>query len=188
MKRYMVGDRLLFTADLHLGHDKPFIWQERGYQSVQEHDEDIIRKFNSVVGPDDTVYILGDVCLGGVGKETLSRLNGHITVILGNHDTDNREKMYRELGWETTMAARIKYGKKSILLTHYPSITSNIGDNPWDNVLNLHGHTHSHSVYIHNLPYAYHVGVDAQVGYPISIEEILLDFKRLFEEAKYDEI
>lgn len=184
MKRYVIGERVFFTSDLHLGHNQPFLYESRGYQSIQEHDEDIIRKFNSVVGLDDDVYILGDVCLGDTGKETLSRLNGHITVILGNHDTDNREKMYQELGWETTMAARIKYGKKSVYLSHYPTITSNISSKPWDNMLCLHGHTHSKFAYMYNLPYAYHVGVDAQCGYPVAMEEILLDFKELFEEAK----
>ena len=37
------------TSDTHFGHDKDFIWKERGYCSIQEHDEDLIKKWNEHV-------------------------------------------------------------------------------------------------------------------------------------------
>ena len=47
--------------------------------------EEIIRRFNETVGPEDTVYILGDIALGGGSQETLEkaktlieRLNGSL--------------------------------------------------------------------------------------------------------------
>ena len=49
------------------------------------------------VNPEDDVYVCGDLCLGGGGleimeknKELIECLNGHIHVILGNHDTPAR--------------------------------------------------------------------------------------------------
>ena len=34
------------TSDLHLQHDKPFIYEARGFSSIQEHDEAIIKNWN----------------------------------------------------------------------------------------------------------------------------------------------
>ena len=53
-----------FTSDLHIGHDRDFIWKARGFSSIEEHDTEILKRWNSIVQPEDTVYILGDLCLG----------------------------------------------------------------------------------------------------------------------------
>ena len=53
------------TSDLHLNHDKEFIYAARGYSSVGEMNKDLIAKFNNTVTDEDEVYILGDLCLGG---------------------------------------------------------------------------------------------------------------------------
>ena len=52
-------------------------------------DEEMIRRWNSVVKPLDKVYHLGDFALGGDDKYALSilkRLNGYLHLIEGNHD------------------------------------------------------------------------------------------------------
>ena len=48
-----------------VSHDREFIWKARGFNSVDEMNEETIRRFNEVVNPEDTVYILGDIALGG---------------------------------------------------------------------------------------------------------------------------
>lgn len=86
---------LFFTADTHFGHtnltragnapDKA-----RPFDTVEEHDERLVKQWNTVVGPRDTVYHLGDVCWG-TRKDRyaiLGRLNGKIHLIRGNHDRD----------------------------------------------------------------------------------------------------
>ena len=55
---------IFIVSDLHLGHDKPFIYGARGFESVEEMNETIIRKWNEVVGEEDDVYILGDLVMG----------------------------------------------------------------------------------------------------------------------------
>ena len=52
-----------FTADLHIGHIQPFLWQRRGFSSIEEHDITILKNWNSTVSPNDNVYILGDLCM-----------------------------------------------------------------------------------------------------------------------------
>ena len=47
----------------------------------------LIENWNSVVGPNDLVFHLGDFAFGGaeIWNKTLPRLNGHKVLILGNH-------------------------------------------------------------------------------------------------------
>lgn len=86
-----------FTSDLHIGHDKEFIWKARGFNSVEEHDTQILLRWNAAVSPKDTVYILGDLCMGGDEKEwdrIYTNLNGNKKFIIGNHDTENKMNKY----------------------------------------------------------------------------------------------
>ena len=52
------------SSDLHLGHQKEFLYVPRGFSSIEEHDEAIIDNINEVVAPEDTLYLLGDLMLG----------------------------------------------------------------------------------------------------------------------------
>lgn len=72
-----------FTGDQHFGHINIIKYANRPFASIEEHDAMIIERHNEVVGPDDVVYNLGDVCLGR-GKEAqhyFSQLNGQIQVL-----------------------------------------------------------------------------------------------------------
>ena len=65
------------TADLHLNH-QGILKTCRKFNSIEEHNEYIIQQYNSVVGKDDLVYILGD-CLWAPltkGADLIRRLNG----------------------------------------------------------------------------------------------------------------
>ena len=53
--------RMFVVSDTHFGHEREFLYGPRNFSSIQEHDEEVIRRWNSVVQPDDTVYHLGDV-------------------------------------------------------------------------------------------------------------------------------
>ena len=59
-----MGNKIWFTSDIHFGHQKEFLWGPRGFESSLEHDEAIIRNWNSVVDYDDDIYVLGDLMLG----------------------------------------------------------------------------------------------------------------------------
>ena len=77
-----------FTSDLHLSHKAEFLWQPRGFANQKEMNEALVENWNSVVGPDDYIFHLGDSIFAGSDKlkDLLSKLNGHIYLIKGNHD------------------------------------------------------------------------------------------------------
>ena len=78
-----------FTSDTHFFHENIIFLNNRPYKSVQEMNEDLIHKWNTVVGLNDIVYHLGDVgmkCSPERLNLLLKRLNGKIHLIKGNHD------------------------------------------------------------------------------------------------------
>lgn len=138
------------SSDLHLCHARDFIYEPRGFENVQEHNETIIENWNEIVAPDDDVYLLGDLMLNDNehGMECLGRLNGRLHLVRGNHETDERWKLYPNsknvvelCGWAT----QLRISKQSLFLSHYPTITSNCdADKPLKaRVLNLCGHSHT---------------------------------------------
>ncbi len=85
-------DDLFFTSDIHFFHNNIIEYCNRPWRSAEEMNEGIINNWNSVVGRNSVVFILGDVAMGGRGKaerlaKILSRLNGKKYLVPGNHDT-----------------------------------------------------------------------------------------------------
>lgn len=141
--------KIWLTSDLHLGHDRNFIWGPRGFNSVEEHDETIIKNWNELVSPDDTVYCLGDLMLndneGGCRK--LNQLNGRIYIIYGNHDSANRVQLYANIRPNILglgLAYILKYKGYHFYLSHYPTLCSNYDDDKSlrKQVIGLCGHRH----------------------------------------------
>lgn len=174
--------KIFATSDLHFGHDRAFVWGARGFKSIEEHDAEIIKRWNEVVAAEDDVYILGDLMLGdnAHGIHCLSQLNGKLHILTGNHCTSARQKLYHTLenmvefcGCATT----IKYKKKQLYLSHYPTITSNMEANPHQAVFNLYGHTHQTTNFYNGQPFMYHVGVDSHNCYPVLLDDVITEIK-----------
>lgn len=171
---------IYLTSDLHLNHDREFIWGARGYSNVEEMNKEQVARFNAIVQPEDECWILGDLALGSleIASEYLRQLNGRIHVVIGNHDTDTRIRFYKSLGWDCQDAARIKYNKITFYLSHFPTICANLeSETLHQTTVNLYGHTHQNTKFYQDNPYMYYVGVDAHNGYPISIEQIITDIR-----------
>ena len=177
-----------FTADPHIGHDKDFLWRPRGFSSIEEHDTEILKRWNSIVTPEDTVYILGDLCMSGNEKEwnrVYKVLNGEKIVIWGNHDTNNKLNKYQtEYGMTYLGFASIyKYSKKKMFyLSHYPTLVGNFEEQRF--FWNLSGHTHSSNKFEFGQYSIYNVAMDAHNCYPVSIEQIIKDIDKYKEKKE----
>ena len=151
--------RHLFTSDLHFGHLK-VATEHRGFASVGEHDDAVIAALDEHVGPDDVLWVLGD--LVGTAREWeralafLWGVPGRKRLVLGNHDPAHpmNRNAFRHTAalaevfewWGTT--ARTKIDGRDVVLSHFPYTrdrgeprfvqwrTPNVG--AWL----LHGHTH----------------------------------------------
>lgn len=181
---------IFFTSDTHFCHQPSFLWEPRGFTNVEEMNEAIVERWNSVVKPDDEVYHLGDFALNDIDAAIpyINRLNGTIRWILGNHDTEKKiGKIIEECPavWEIGWAYQFKYNKKySIYLSHYPTLTANYDDKKFSqHVIALHGHTHQRTNWIDpKNPFTYHVGMDSHNCTPITLEEVIADIRQRWNE------
>ena len=53
--------KIFFTSDLHFGHENVLRFDNRPFQTIEEMDEELIRRWNAKVGKGDLVYVLGDL-------------------------------------------------------------------------------------------------------------------------------
>lgn len=183
-----------FSSDLHFAHAKEFIYKPRGFATVKEMNETILKNFNSIIDEDDTLYLLGDLMLGNTeeGFNYLSQLKGHIHIILGNHDTDARIKEYRKIPniesieYADLIKLKVEDKKYKFYLSHYPSHTTNIDDHgDLERVLiNLYGHTHQKTNFYLDNPTMYHVGVDSHNCFPVEVNDIIKDIKEEIQDCK----
>lgn len=78
-----------FTGDLHFGHENVIAFDNRPFKTVEEMDEELIRRWNNKVDKGDLTYVLGDMIWKARNDDApsiINRLNGQIILIKGNHD------------------------------------------------------------------------------------------------------
>lgn len=131
-----------FISDLHLGHEK--VYQGRGFPTIEDHDNTIINNINLRVKPEDTLFILGDVCVAGPKKiEVLQRMR-EITcrkvLIAGNHDPGDMTLLAPL--FDAIHGAYV-LGNEQWLLTHVPVHPQCLGERF---KANLHGHMHKNVI------------------------------------------
>ena len=151
---------IFYTADLHLGYFPILHDTARPFTGVPEMDEALISNWNARVGADDSVYIVGDFSYNGGEAPTqyLSRLNGHLHLIRGNHDTGlNHAERLLDYCDSVTDFLEIDDGGTHILLCHYPILHEKGG-------YMIHGHIHNQRNHAYEilktLPRVLNAGVD----------------------------
>lgn len=186
--------KIWLISDWHFNHDREFVWKPRGFQSIQEMNEAIIQRHNSVVAPEDTVFVLGDCALGGgdettlqANKELIEQLNGHLIIVRGNHDTDRRVDMYsscKNVDVAGEYARMVKYKKYHFYISHFPTMTSNLEKETLHQcTLNIYGHTHQTTKFYEDRPYMYCVCADAHNCTPVLLDDIISDMKQKYNEC-----
>lgn len=111
-----------FTSDLHLGHTAVIEFCNRPYSSIEQMDTHLICQWNGSVKPDDTVYVLGDVCFHkpSVGVPMLKELHGNKILIQGNHDKYSRTQ-YALAGFAAVAdEMKIRIAGWHVTLSHFP--------------------------------------------------------------------
>lgn len=168
------------TSDTHFCHNKDFLYKSRGFDNVYDMNKAIIHNWNSIVQPDDEVYLLGDVMLNDneEGLKCLHQLKGNINIVLGNHDTEARRILYLS-SWNVNyveMAYILKYKGYHFYLSHYPTMCSNYDvDKPLKaRIINVCGHSHTTDPWKDiDIGIIYHAELDAHNMMPISLDSIL---------------
>ena len=180
------------SSDWHLGHIK--VANLRGFDNVFEHDATIIKNVNHLVHSGDTLWILGDVAMGG-WKNTIGALDGidhdvEMHCVLGNHDRPHpsMSSAHKHLfefqdisGFESVQTeAVIHYNGSTYMLSHFPYSGDHTDEDRFDQyrlrdegMPLFHGHTHSNEKFSFSAKGTpqIHVGLDSWNMYPVSIHD-----------------
>jgi len=135
---------VFLVSDTHFGHKgvchftrNDGVTKLRPWDTPEEMDEEMVKRWNETVKPSDKVYHLGDVVINRRALPTLARLNGDKVLIRGNHDIfpDVEYRQYfREL--------RAYHVMNGMILSHIPLHPESLGRFG----VNIHGHTHANRV------------------------------------------
>lgn len=143
------------VSDTHFGHagvcrftEADGVTKIRPWTDPAEMDEEMVRRWNDTVRPNDKVYHLGDVVINRKALPTLARLNGDKVLIRGNHDIF-RDEEYRQYFREL----RAYHVLNGMILSHIPVHEASLGRFG----TNIHGHLHTSRVKKAR-------GVDARTG------------------------
>ena len=182
-KRKIVEKKVFITSDTHYGHEAMIKYRWRNFKNINDMNLILETKFNNIVGKKDDVFHLGDVAMGDKHNYKINiepRLNGNITYIKGNHDSNSTSMI---------KSAIITWKGQDIELVHNPNNAS--GNTP----VILHGHIHKsgyrefeihvnatervYIVYDDNGVFYYNVNVEFHKYRPKYIAEILGEIKLL---------
>jgi len=188
---------VFFTADTHFGHENVIPYCQRPYSSVDEMDEDLVKKWNETVGERDWIFHLGDFAFMDKLRTAaiIARLNGLKVLLKGNHDK-RTVKFYLDAGF--VQVYKLPYGASlpfwdtdekgtatvAFEMSHFP-FQHAMGDYDDRDYLTeraptqgrlkgtvlVHGHVHDQWKLRPNMV---NVGVDVWDLKPVSLEELLI--------------
>ena len=154
-----------FCSDHHFGHSSIIDYEDRPFKCADEMDLYMIDKWNSVVSKDDMVFHLGDFSFHNKydTSDIVSRLNGRIVLVKGNHDSHSN-KWYREVGMhEVVQWSIIRHG--FLILSHEPVYLEKA--TPYRNI-----HGHVHGISHQRAGYYFNVSVENINYTPVTLEYI----------------
>lgn len=178
---------IYFVSDLHLGHNKPFVVQARGFTNVIEHNKFIIDNINQHVGENDILFNLGDFALYSDTVQVTDYFNRinckNIYYVWGNHEGSTTQ-IYHEavkeqygkydievypLTWNNVTFignySKIRVGKKETTLSHF---APRLWDKSHHGTFAICGHSHGSFPEIlpsHSINKVVDVGVDVALTY-----------------------
>lgn len=138
-----------FTSDTHFGHANIIRYDRRPFGCIEEHDRELITRWNAAVDRRDVVYHLGDFAWHNNTTrvdEILTQLHGTKILIYGNHDS---KAVKRSTQWaKVTPYDEVTIEKQKICLFHYRMVVWNRSRHgSWA----LHGHSHGRLPVLYNI-------------------------------------
>lgn len=130
-----------YISDWHYGHANCLHFDNRPFTTIQKHDAELIRRWNSVVRPGDLVYILGDMFWNKATEaiSVLKQLNGQKILIKGNHDRCH-DLEFKKCFVKIVEYLEVEDDGDKIVLCHYPIPCFKNHFYGW---LHFYGHVHT---------------------------------------------
>jgi calcineurin-like phosphoesterase family protein len=128
-----------FIGDPHFWHKNILKYEpsrERLGLTIEEMNEELIKRINQVISRRDRLYILGDFCFAPKWqcREILNKIHGTKVLIMGNHDKGRSPQFFTDIGFKWASPLPVIYNTKYIL-SHEPFHSNEF--------INIHAHMHS---------------------------------------------
>ena len=165
-----------FIGDTHFGHKGIIKFDStkeyRPFDTIEEHDAELIKRWNNVVSKNDKIFMLGDFCFGKKNIDIAGELNGYKILIAGNHDQYETQSY---LKYFKKVLGACEY--KNAILTHIPVHEYQF----FRYSINIHGHLHNNI--LHDYRY-FNCSAEQIHLTPVSYESILLTIENRNNEIK----
>lgn len=171
---------IYISSDLHFSHFNIIKYCNRPFKSIGEMNDVLIKNINSVVGPNDIFYHLGDFCFGDKYDyiaHLVSRINGKKIFIRGNHDKikilDRLKEDNLIDSWHDVLGVSIN--GQYIWMSHYPHLSwDGSARGSWHCFAHVHGRLNGKETGL-----SMDVGCDTHNFYPWSFEQVSVKMAEL---------
>lgn len=168
-------------SDWHIGHRNILNFTNRDgkrfrgdlFKDVDDMNNQMVVRHNSVVGPNDHVLFMGDVFFGDpyLAADVLARMNGkRFDLILGNHD-DPKSAIIQKYFASIKLIHNFK--PLGVVFSHMPLHAQQMIEKDWIK-WNVHGHIHQNKAPEGNY---INVSVEALDYTPIRLKNLLKKFE-----------
>jgi calcineurin-like phosphoesterase family protein len=129
------AEQAFVLGDYHFYHENALKYDNRPFDSIEEHNEALIENHNTIVGKKDLIIIAGDLSFGR-HNFLLHKLNGIKILVVGNHDrmSEAAKSHFRHI---SHIYVKQFYGLP-IVFCHYAMRT-------WPGKIHGSGHVYAHS-------------------------------------------
>ncbi len=141
----------------------------RPFDSIDEMDEHMIERHNSVVGKFDKVWFGGDITFDRKRFDTImSRLNGKKRLVLGNHDDGI---FLAKSGWFEKIVLDRRFDEFGFIMEHKPGRLDQAFNHRQQKQMKIvHGHVHQNSI---DDPNYINICVEVVNYTPVHLDEII---------------
>lgn len=130
-----------YISDWHYGHKNCLAFDNRPFTTIEQMNTALVERWNSVVKPGDSVYVLGDMfwCNADTAIPILNSLAGEIFLVKGNHDRCHIKRFVDQFV-KVSEYMEIEDKDRKVVLCHYPIPCFKNHFYGW---YHLYGHVHN---------------------------------------------
>ncbi len=154
---------ILFWSDTHFNHkcehwETP-LWKARGFNSVEEHNEGLIQRWNEKANSESIFFHLGDFMFGHdaeyIFENIIQKVNfKELYIMPGNHCSGWKQWFEKLNGnvWYVNKNKKVMFlpnyaeayvNEQLMVLSHYPILSFNKQNSSSGSSIHLFGHTHN---------------------------------------------
>ncbi|MDX1286300.1 MAG: hypothetical protein R3182_14875, partial [Draconibacterium sp.] len=120
---------VFFTSDSHFQHKNIIKYCNRPFKTLKDMDSTLVKNWNSIVGPNDYLFHLGDFCFGAKSSWAylLDALNGIKFLAAGNHDKNITPDKFMDVQHRFNLRivgdSEMESDGQRITVDHYPMLS-----------------------------------------------------------------